>query len=153
MACPFVSCILFLDKNKIFVKILFHKDNDSKTKSNQRTRLPFNRDGGTNRKLETSLHSFLSNRLRTSQIWTGHSTLISENLKPVEISKNHFNLFKTCIDFQNQEGEAQKLSLPCPFCFRNTSSYKSHNIAARVLSFWIYIAEKLGKTCCFYMFK
>ena len=34
MACPFVSCILFLDKNKVFVKILFHKDNDTKTKSN-----------------------------------------------------------------------------------------------------------------------
>ena len=26
------------------------------------------------------------------QIWTGHSTLIFENLKPVEISKNHFNI-------------------------------------------------------------
>ena len=25
------------------------------------------------------------------QEWTGHSILISENLKPVEISKNHFN--------------------------------------------------------------
>ena len=39
------------------------------------------------------------------QIWTGHSTLISENLKPVEISKNHFknslNIFKSCIHFQN----------------------------------------------------
>jgi hypothetical protein len=26
------------------------------------------------------------------QIWIGHSTLISENLKPVEISKNNSNI-------------------------------------------------------------
>ena len=26
------------------------------------------------------------------QIWTEHSTLTFENLKPVEISKNHFNI-------------------------------------------------------------
>ena len=29
------------------------------------------------------------------QIWTEHSTLIFENLKPVEISKNHFNIIWT----------------------------------------------------------
>ena len=28
-------------------------------------------------------------------------TLIFENLKRVEISKNHLNIFKSCIDFQN----------------------------------------------------
>ena len=33
----------------------------------------------------------------------------------VEISKNHFNIFKDCIDFQNYEGEAQILSLSGPF--------------------------------------
>ena len=39
------------------------------------------------------------------QEWTGHSTLISENLKLVEISKiiliPFLNIFKSCIDFQN----------------------------------------------------
>ena len=38
-----------------------------------------------------------------------------ENLKIVEISKkffwHHLNIFKSCIDFQNYEGEALKLSL------------------------------------------
>ena len=29
------------------------------------------------------------------QEWTGHSTLISENLKIVEISKNNFNTIET----------------------------------------------------------
>ena len=40
------------------------------------------------------------------QVWTGHFTLICKNLKPVDISKNHYNnyhlnIFKSRIDFQN----------------------------------------------------
>ena len=36
--------------------------------------------------------SFLLNQAKDNlQEWTGHSTLISENLKLIEISKNNFN--------------------------------------------------------------
>ena len=41
----------------------------------------------------------------------------SENLKPVEILKNHFNIRKSFIDFQNKGAKAQTLSLPGPFGF------------------------------------
>ena len=55
------------------------------------------------------------------QIWTEHSTLIFENLKPAEKSKKsflyHLNIFNSCIDFQNQVSQAQKFSLPRSFQF------------------------------------
>ena len=47
-------------------------------------------------------------------------TLIFENLKPVEKSKNHFYIIRT------SKGVAQKLSLPRPFVFE----IQSVNIAA-----------------------
>ena len=46
-------------------------------------------------------------------------TLIFENLKPVEISKNHLNIIWTPLKvvkiFKIRRGLSKKLSLPCPF--------------------------------------
>ena len=45
-------------------------------------------------------------------------TLIFENSRGLNKScQHHLNIFKSCINFQNQEGVARTLSLPRPFQF------------------------------------
>ena len=66
---------------------------------------------------------------------------ISETSRDIkQIFQHQLNIFKSCINFQNQEGGAQTLSLPRPFQFWNTSSHRSLNFAARItVSNWFFM--------------
>ena len=48
------------------------------------------------------------------------------------------------------KGVAQKLSLPGPFEISNSNGYKSISFEANNFSFWIWVADIMGKISCFY---
>ena len=50
------------------------------------------------------------------------------------------------------KGVAQKLSLPSPLEIQTLNGHKSVNFKIKDFCFWIWIADIMGKICCFYSF-